>query len=406
MPGRFGLAEAWKHRRPLAHHHGRLRQLLLPLERAHWHMLHHGLHVHRLQVLNWSRKRRRLLPLQVATGMSDGRVPSCTRPFNQQHMLRRRRWRPDRTSVPTHEPFLHVALASYPRSGNTLLRSLLEQRVHTLTGSDARLDHNNMPLARKLRSFGLRGEGICDDSVWLVKTHFPERSGSAFSPLHVVGAVVLVRNPCDTIDSLWNMRRTRSHTRSVWPLAYRYARASFRTMVREEAASWARFHAFWLQTDACFVRFEDLLDPARRSATLRRIAHYLCGTQPPHCREAARALLGELLEDYDETSGVHAATAVETARSVYRPRRGTAGHALRRYAPEDRATVAETCGELMRRFGYCADAHSERFSNDVAHDEPWRWRGYEAAAAGAGGSGPAMSLSDGLWLNVGEHPVM
>ena len=147
----------------------------------------------------------------------------------------RRRWRPD-SSIPAHDPLQHVALASYPRSGNTLLRSLLEQNVCTLTGSDMRVDSCALPLARRLRSFGLRAEGRCDASVWLIKTHFPERSGELFSPVRVFGAVVLVRNPCDAIDSLWNMRRTRSHTRSVWPLAYRFLRESFRATVRDEAA--------------------------------------------------------------------------------------------------------------------------------------------------------------------------
>jgi len=310
----------------------------------------------------------------------------------------RRRWRPYSSKAPTHDPLQHVALASYPRSGNTLLRSLLEQNVHTLTGSDMRVDACDLPLARRLRSFGLRAEGRCDHSVWLVKTHFPERSGESFSPVRVIGAVVLVRNPCDAIDSLWNMRRTRSHTRSVWPLAYRYARDSFRRTLREEADSWARFHAFWLQTDAHFVRFEDIVHPVRRTATLRGIAQYLFDTQPLAHRETARLLLSKLLREGEMNVDVATATP---ARSVYRPRRGTVGHSLRRYAPEDRAAVASICGEMMRRFGYCADAHSERFSNDVEPDEPKPWRRaeevYQPLVEASGGA--TAKLSGGLWLN-------
>ena len=348
----------------------------------------------------------------------------------------RRRWRPD-SSIPAHDPLQHVALASYPRSGNTLLRSLLEQNVCTLTGSDMRVDSCALPLARRLRSFGLRAEGRCDASVWLIKTHFPERSGELFSPVRVFGAVVLVRNPCDAIDSLWNMRRTRSHTRSVWPLAYRYLRESFRATVRDEAASWACFHAFWLQTDAHFVRFEDLLHPVRRMATLRGIAQYLVDTQLPAHRETARILLSKLLRDEETNAGATAErlhtppssigrvrlwqrgakegaggvrsrqTTAVAVRSVYRPRRGTIGHSLRHYSQEDRAAVASICGEQMRRFGYCADAHSKRFSNDVAPDDPKPWRRVEEAHAddvhahvqAEASGGPSASLSGGLWLN-------
>ena len=61
----------------------------------------------------------------------------------------------------------------------------------------------------------------------------------------------------------------------------------------------------------------------------------------------------------------------------------------------------------MRRFGYCADAHSKRFSNDVAPDDPKPWRRVEEAHAddvhahvqAEASGGPSASLSGGLWLN-------
>ena len=39
-------------------------------------------------------------------------------------------------------------------------------------GSDSR---PNRPLTSKLLEFGFYGEEITDDSVWVVKSHYPER---------------------------------------------------------------------------------------------------------------------------------------------------------------------------------------------------------------------------------------
>ena len=62
----------------------------------------------------------------------------------------------------------HVALVSYPRSGNSLLRALLEEVTGIVTGTDTR---PNRTLSRALSQFGMQGEGVLDERVWIVKTH-------------------------------------------------------------------------------------------------------------------------------------------------------------------------------------------------------------------------------------------
>ena len=47
-----------------------------------------------------------------------------------------------------------MALVSFPRSGNSLLRALLESCSGVVTGSDTRHD---APLSRALGGYGLRG---------------------------------------------------------------------------------------------------------------------------------------------------------------------------------------------------------------------------------------------------------
>ena len=82
-----------------------------------------------------------------------------------------------------------VVLVSYPRSGNSFLRRLLETRFGIVTGSDSR---PNRTLSESLLRCGFRGEGICDDSVWIVKTHYPERLGYRKFPATRVVSVHLI----------------------------------------------------------------------------------------------------------------------------------------------------------------------------------------------------------------------
>ena len=99
-----------------------------------------------------------------------------------------------------------VLLTSFPRSGNTLIRTYLEQLTSIPTGSDCDI---RRPLNRQLKEMGLSGEGKIDNSVWIVKSHYPERIG--VDRFFANKVVVIVRNPLDSIFSLFNMVGTVSH---------------------------------------------------------------------------------------------------------------------------------------------------------------------------------------------------
>jgi hypothetical protein len=49
----------------------------------------------------------------------------------------------------------HVAIVSYPRSGNSLMRGLLEKVTGVFTGCDTRPDRT---LSQQLQDFGMKGE--------------------------------------------------------------------------------------------------------------------------------------------------------------------------------------------------------------------------------------------------------
>ena len=187
-----------------------------------------------------------------------------------------------------------VLLASYPRSGNTLLRTLLERTTSIVTGSDTRPDRT---LSKSLAmQYDLVGEGLVgksidtdlrkqkkksssssahlqnifqtafDPSVSIVKTHFPERKG--WKPFSSTRVLLLIRNPYDSIDSYWNLCCTNTHTTSLDESMYEKYAKKFDSLARHEIQMWCDFHYYWL--DVCekegvpllVVRYEDLvLDP-------------------------------------------------------------------------------------------------------------------------------------------------
>lgn len=165
-----------------------------------------------------------------------------------------------------------ILLSSYPRSGNSYLRSLLEGSTGIITGSDNRPNRN---LSASLIRFGYQGEGVVDQSVWLIKSHYPERFG--YARFDVSKTILLVRNPFDTIASYFNMAFTNTHDKELHPCC-REAPAPLASIwedfVVEEAGVWLRFHNFWAnkakEMPVLIVRFEDL-----GMASLERIHAFL-----------------------------------------------------------------------------------------------------------------------------------
>ena len=134
-------------------------------------------------------------------------------------------------------------LTSYPRSGNTLLRNLLERITNIVTGSDTRPDRT---LSKSLAlDHDLVGEGIVQSNLTpVIKTHFPERRG--YMVYNASRVILLVRNPYDAIDSYWNMCCTNTHTESVVEDIYDLYQEKFRDLAKSEICTWLKFVKFWL----------------------------------------------------------------------------------------------------------------------------------------------------------------
>ncbi|KAG7354169.1 sulfotransferase family protein [Nitzschia inconspicua] len=147
-------------------------------------------------------------------------------------------------------------LASYPRSGNTYVRSLLESITGFVTLSDTRSDRSlSIALAEQ---HGLVGEGLCQPP--LCKTHWPERMGCGHYQANRV--ILLVRNPWDAIDSYWHLNATNTHTQKVTAEVYQQHQDLFQSLVRNELHVWSAFLDFYWNdqsVEALLVRYEDLM---------------------------------------------------------------------------------------------------------------------------------------------------
>jgi hypothetical protein len=183
-----------------------------------------------------------------------------------------------------------TVLASYPRSGNTLLRTILERVTGIVTGSDTRPDRT---LSKSLSlNHDLVGEGVTNHLLTpIIKTHFPERRG--YMTYNAERIILLVRNPFDAIDSYWNMCATNTHTESVTDEIYMKYIDKFRGLAKYEFGTWLQFHKYWLvRTCTQFapseelgppiliVRFEDLIQ--HMEETMQDILKFITGTHHTH----------------------------------------------------------------------------------------------------------------------------
>jgi hypothetical protein len=256
---------------------------------------------------------------------------------------------------------LSTVLVSYPRSGNTLMRTLLERITGHVSGSDTRPDRN---LSRELaEKHDLVGEGITHPSlVRLVKTHWPERTGNAvFSAQR---AVLVVRNPYDAIDSYWNMNATCSHTKTLAEEVYDRFRDKFEGLVRSEIDIWLKFHEYWMSSSipVLLVRYEDLVQNPTKA--MESVLQFILRTDdlPTYWRGRIKHVVGasvDTLGSYKPRSGSG------TARIGKALRKGHISEELLQFIHQ-RASQAPT--NFVLDLGY--DVLNGDFPNNFATSPP------------------------------------
>lgn len=131
-----------------------------------------------------------------------------------------------------------VALVSYPGSGNTWLRYLLQQVTGIVTGS-IYMDYG-------LRMHGFPAENVTDGSVLVVKTHeAPPADLNKFQ-----SAILLIRNPRNAILADFN-RLHKGHIGTAPKSAFKkktheHKKTDWATYVSMQLTVWETLHSLWL----------------------------------------------------------------------------------------------------------------------------------------------------------------
>ncbi len=99
-----------------------------------------------------------------------------------------------------------IAFNTFPRSGNSFLRSLLESVSGVTTGATVSLHTST-----SLQCMGLKGEEIVDERVWIVKAHHPALMPGVLK-FESNKVICCIRNPLDVFISYASLANTLSHT--------------------------------------------------------------------------------------------------------------------------------------------------------------------------------------------------
>ncbi|KAK4330598.1 UAA transporter family-domain containing protein [Rhodotorula toruloides] len=238
-----------------------------------------------------------------------------------------------------YQPTSRVALASFPRSGNSYLRSLVERATGFQTSSvycDPELE----------RTF----HGECNHTLtFFVKTHFPalptvvSPNDSAHADYHKQfdSAIHLVRNPLDAISSWYHFLHTSrtaegvyNHTARVELPGGKFGKEQ-RKEILEYAKRWRRHTTYWQHAPIStrVLRYEDL--------TARLIPNMM-------------SVLAFLLPDDNLPSLEHVICVVEHHENLqaYKSSRAAAFAQWDKYDPSLRNEILEIVRRPFCRLGY------------------------------------------------------
>ncbi|XP_023031058.1 WSCD family member GA21586 [Drosophila willistoni] len=169
----------------------------------------------------------------------------------------------DALMPPMAMPML-TALASFPGSGNTWLRYLLQQATGILTGSIYK-DYG-------LLKTGFPAENVCNSSVLLVKTH--EWGSKAWAPFSK--AILLVRDPEKAIIAEFN-RQSGGHIGFASPDRYKRTKGKYwQQFVSNKLKGWELMNLSWARNFTGSIKvvfYDDLVHHTERE--LRAILEFL-----------------------------------------------------------------------------------------------------------------------------------
>ncbi|CAH1779624.1 unnamed protein product [Owenia fusiformis] len=165
-------------------------------------------------------------------------------------------------------PIPLTALASYPGSGNTWMRHIIEQITGIYTGSI----YND----KSLQTF--KGEGITNSSVVVVKTHRSPRNSLDDFTVSFDKAIVILRDLANAMVSEFVRHFSKSHNKEIKDLDgfFNEHERDLWTFTILQPDRWQKLYKLWLHDfkgDVLLVKYEDLVEDLRPQ--LLRIVKFL-----------------------------------------------------------------------------------------------------------------------------------
>jgi hypothetical protein len=229
----------------------------------------------------------------------------------------------------------NVALASYPRSGNTWLTKLVEALSQKRAGS-------------------IHDDPVFPRPAWgiLIKTH-------KLDVFRYNRFVHLTRNPFDAIASYHD------YMHAFFPVKAQ----DWSAHVRTETGKWKAHTAYWLDQKKPHVaiRYEDLTQQPEPELT--RLARFLrLDVAETDVKEAIEACTIEKLRERSRREGSDGDNFFRT---------GAVGRGLARFSPAEIEAVQAELGHWMSHFGYALEGNALRVSGptatpDSSGGQPWK----------------------------------
>jgi hypothetical protein len=139
-----------------------------------------------------------------------------------------------------------LCVASFPRSGNTMIRTIYENTTLTYTGDDMIVKYDDQS-ETQLNFYDL-GTHNTIKNTFLIKTHYPN---FAFKPneFKAQGAIFLIRNPFDAFDSFFEMTRTDSHCKKLSDDARKDPKveSKFQEFINWIMHQYSEYHEYWIE---------------------------------------------------------------------------------------------------------------------------------------------------------------
>lgn len=250
------------------------------------------------------------------------------------------------------EPHHKIAIGSFPRSGNTMIRTVFENIIGHYTGDDMviadTLGDNIL-----LSYYGLGKESEINN-VLFVKTHYPFMCFEK-NKFNAQGAFMVIRNPFDSFLSFFHFSRTSLHQAKVSneELFKEDSLKDFDRFINFLIPHYRDFHTYWLNDIASTIptkvfRYEDFVD--QKSHNTKEAFDFLSKFEvdPTYLNNYSEKDINDIL--------THESDLLK--KETYKPNNNSTNYQAIKvgiFTEKHIMSILETCWEVLEFFNYIED---------------------------------------------------